>query len=383
MDLDFIKSEGLRERLLGFAVFLNKPIEEVVEKLLLTAVGKTGSPTSAYRRENFRELGEEEKMKVISLLPLETNVKLAEDFNTNVALIKSVRIEETRRLIKETMGDVGDQEIGEKVGLGRGHVSGIRLSLGFKLNRKSKREKAVANKVDFDDLRNALTKGGYTQTEYLRQHHLGITRERLRQICEEEGVPHGREARTSEWYFARLVRQYGKEEFGNKEWVAERFEEAGRNVYGLAAVLKVTFRSASQILDFHGIERKFRCESKDELVEVTCSNPACNKKFKRSKLQVASVEQTGKRLGKVFRPVCGTPCRSALQDLDVKVGRVVLNPPIGGGKIKIDREWLRENYKEFSDAEIAEKFQMHKRSVTNLRRQLGLNREKIRNVDQI
>jgi hypothetical protein len=146
------------------------------------------------------------------------------------------------------------------------------LNLGFIKQRGChKIERCELGTVE--EIRIALTEGGYDITSLVRAKGLNITRERARQIISEYGMTGKAYHRELLWYAYRLVGLDKTELAHNlidKGWVTKQLAESG-GIYGLAAKLAVTEANLRNYIKLRmGLETNL-LKSHGEMVELKCS----------------------------------------------------------------------------------------------------------------
>jgi hypothetical protein len=313
--------------------------------------------------------GEDLKKAIIELLPTKKIAEIARQFRIKFAKVKEIRNEEIERQILESNGSISDVDMAERFKVNWAKIMALRNQLGIKLDRKFKAIKTLEDKLDLKDLESALTEGGETMAGYIRAKELHTTRERLRQLCVSKNIPHQLKDRKPIWHINKIARDHDQAGFTDKEWVDARFAEARSLFSEFVPLVKLNPDLARRVLEFHGItwnKRSTKTPKSHEFVELVCSNPECAITFKRSKRTHESTLGKAQKKGSTPKTCCSRKCNKMIGT--IRGG--------GGRASKIDPDWLDQNFDKLTNQEIADKFGMKPRSISNILRTRGLSRKK-------
>lgn len=205
---------------------------------------------------------------------------------------------------------------------------GLRISRGFK------------SKITRHYLEKALNKDGKTMVEIAKE--FGLTRERVRQVCEEWEIT---VRRTPEWYANRI----GIPELADKKWLVREVKRAGG-----ARLLSREIGTSPNLI--YGQARRMGINSLKvcyvEMVEITCE--ICGKKKEKQ-------QSTIKRNTHSF---CSKVCQGKWL---AKHSQMLWMPE--------EEDFIRLNYEKMSDREMAEKLGRTRQAVS-VRRTVNLQLKK-------
>lgn len=219
-----------------------------------------------------------------------------------------------------------DAELARHLGLGVQLLGRQRRAMGLVKKRGRKKGTGVKgvvfkSKVSREWLEQALTKCGKTEGDIARQ--FGVSRERVRQVCEDWGIEPNR---TPKWWANR----YGKPEFADKAWLEEELKKAsGVSCLSRQINLSPAIISAqAKRLDLEFPLPTYRAER----VEITCE--VCGKKKTRKKSEIKGKKHT----------FCSRVCLGKW--LGTNWGRA-------SSWLEREDEFIRTNYEKMTDAEMA------------------------------
>ncbi len=195
---------------------------------------RSGSSNGSVSGE-YVALSEEEKAEIASR-PWYPNQTLAQTMQKPLVIIKSYRRELAKKYIAEHPHEDPDVLIARKFGLNTIECVKLRLGLGFPKQRCSQETKPCELGT-VEEIRFALTEGGYSITSLLKAKGLNITREGGRQIIARYGISGKVSQRKPLWYAHRLVGFENIElarNMANKSWITKQIAKAG----GLVALAK-------------------------------------------------------------------------------------------------------------------------------------------------
>jgi len=176
---------------------------------------------------------------------------------------------------------MSDGELGRSLGISRGAVVTKRLRLGLQRRRSD----GVRLQIDPDSLKEAVTNGGLTLTEFMSQNNIHVTRERMRQICDELGIISNHTTRTPLWYANRV----GKPEISDKGWLEDQLREAlGASALGVRLGI-ATWAINAQAKRL-GIDPTF-LRASVPLIKLQCAGPGCGRSFTRKKTLIRNPSQ--------------------------------------------------------------------------------------------
>jgi hypothetical protein len=274
----------------------------------LDAMESDRPPRPTQRADITEVLTEEERNRILSS-PESSDYALSIALLKPVSVIRRYRLVLAEKHIREHFDD-SDLISAPKFGLSVIAYKRLRIRLGFLHSRVC----AVNNKKiepsdlgTSDEIRYALTEGGQTISDIIRDKGLPISRERARQIILEYGLTGKADQRRPIWYARRLVGKDRDElaiNLANKDWVAEQVAGSGR-VSALAAKLAITETRLECYLRKHldrvGLKP---LNSWATLVELKCSH--CGGSIWRRK---SLVESEKKRYPERTKHFCNKMCQ--------------------------------------------------------------------------
>ena len=209
---------------------------------------------------------------------------LAQD-KAPVTVKDSIEDDATTQFIRMHYLTMSDGELGRSLGLNRADVIRRRYMLGLQKMRSQESE-GVRLQIDFNALKEAVTNGGLTLTEYMCQKNITVTRERMRQLCDENGIQSNYKTRTPLWYANRV----GEPNLANKAWLEDQLREAfGASALGarLGGITMEVIKAQARRL---GIDPAL-LKASIPLIELRCSGPGCGRSFFRKKTLIRNPSQ--------------------------------------------------------------------------------------------
>ncbi len=207
--------------------------------------------------------------------------------------------EALKSLIKEYWESKDDEAIGRLLdpSVSPHVVQRVRVSLGLG------RIVLNASQPSFDpaECRAAITRDGYTMTEYMALRGLRYTRERFRQILCGMEIPHSPSDRLPEWTVQRRARMLGHMELADPIWLQNKLSETS-SFPELAATLGTSAREIFFFVEKLGLTNPFCRGKRNAVVHLVCP---CGKEFDRLE---SLVKARHKLKGDNCKFYCGQRC---------------------------------------------------------------------------
>ena len=231
----------------------------------------------------------DEEVSFINNNLAELNYKeMAESLQKPPALVKAARQKAEECFIRTNYQKMSDGEIGRALKCSRASVFNKRLKLRL---YRPKGYGGVRKQIDENDLRIALTNGGFTRKSYIREHGLDITPERLRQICDELGIE---KTRTPLWHANKM----GEPLLADKDWLTEKLQKLGNAKAVAERITEENHRRGEKNIISPQMITNQACrlginvgflKGHGQLVEKVCS--FCHKPFLRKKIEFRNLNQ--------------------------------------------------------------------------------------------
>lgn len=232
------------------------------------------SEAEQYISANWKTMSDLEMAKKLGIHP--TRVKR---IRYDLGLFRQIgrpqapQANDRRLFVEDNWQTMSDKEMSDNMGISAFNVRAIRHKLGFLRRKKTK------TNINVDLLTRALLEEGETLASFAQKNKLtgAVSKQRISQICEINGIDISKD-RKPVWY----AKRYNCPVLADKDQLATLLNEY-RSVPAMAALLQVGPFLLKKILSMHQIDFGGVLRGKAPRVELTCSNPDCQKKFFRTK----------------------------------------------------------------------------------------------------
>jgi hypothetical protein len=234
------------------------------------------------------------------------NEILSVTLNHPTSVIKAYRLFLAENYLKKHKVEESDIVSAKRFGLLVKEYSSLRCSLGIFRPDSRRNTTGPFSLENASNLRIALTDGGKTIADIIKDNNLSITREGARQKLRELGIVGSASQRTLLWYSNRLVglnRSDLASKLTDKEWVISQLAECGGQS-GFAARYALSIDSLKSYFNFR-LKLRTRLKKRHaEMVELVCTY--CGSKFYRPK---SIVGREKKRFPNKIKSFCNKICQ--------------------------------------------------------------------------
>lgn len=197
---------------------------------------------------------------------------------------RKFRQSEIKHLVRLHWIQRSDVEIAKLCGEKPQQIRRFRYNLGLLRKRGSKTGERIGKLRRFvrkrrGEIEHALTEGGKTKVDIIRDYSVGITRERMRQILNAEGIKHRPFERKAQWYAQRC----GIPKLASSVRLTEMLTLEG-SAREVALRLGISRWFVFKVADLLGIKNSFK-RAKVNLIKLICRT--CGSKFFRKPYKVA------------------------------------------------------------------------------------------------